>query len=334
MKRNERNELMAHEVEIRGGGASMMYVGAEPWHGLGTQVATEVTSAAALKVAGLDWDVVKKPIGVVSDLKVDDIPVVAQVIPGQYAAIRQDDGKILSIVSETYTIIQNREQFEFMDTLVGDGLAMYHTAGSLRGGKQVFLLVKLPESITIADWAVDQYILLTSSHDYTMPTRILWTPVRVVCWNTLSLALDDMRKSFSIRHTVNWKEKEQLARDTLQLSHIYYQALKQKLESLALIKMGDAILEDMLEKMYPISSTRMEGRISEVRSTVRELFFTGAGNDGKTGLDFVNAVAEYHDHREYRDSKNSSGEDKRFVAATEDYYGMKNLAVELVSGLA
>src|SRR5688572_2399179 len=122
---------MAHQLEIRNGQASMIYVGEVPWHGLGTRLDAPATSAEAIRAARLDWRVVKKPLCAVDGLAVQ--------ATNRFAVVRSDlwgkeDCPILGIVGPDYTPLQNREAFAFFDDIVGEGAAIYHTAGALGGG--------------------------------------------------------------------------------------------------------------------------------------------------------------------------------------------------------
>ena len=116
---------------------SMFYVREVPWHGLGTKVEEAPTSEEALRIAGLNWTVDQTPVYTDSGL----------LIPGYKANRRSTDGSILGIVSDRYKIVQNTEAFEFTDAIVGeteDGVVKYETAGSLCGGKRIWLLAKMP----------------------------------------------------------------------------------------------------------------------------------------------------------------------------------------------
>ena len=124
---------------------SMMYVREKPWHGLGTEVTEAPTSADALRFAGLDWNVRQEPV----------FNSRGGIVKGYKANVRDSDGSVLGIVSERYKVVQNEEAFKFTDELIG-GEVRYETAGSLREGKQIWLLAKLPERRVAGD-AVDPY---------------------------------------------------------------------------------------------------------------------------------------------------------------------------------
>jgi len=317
---------MSHKVE------TMMYAGQEPWHGIGEKVETEVTSAAAMKLAGLDWEVEKRSLATVSEKTVDGIPVVGLEVPNYKAIVRKSDNKVMSVVQDTYAPIQNSEQFDFMDSLVGEGLAMYHTAGALKGGRQIFMTVKLSGDYRIADHEVEKFLLLTSSHDYSGPMRVLWTPIRVVCWNTLSAALGPgVQRSVSIRHTRYWRNKQNEAREVLGLAEGYYQKLREQMEQMELKKLGEKVLLDVLEELYPINSPRSKAHVMNRRRKVRLLYRDGRGNSGKTTLDAYNAIVEEYDHRKRHDSKWMNAQEHKFIAAAEDRDGFKRRAFNILT---
>ena len=170
---------------------SMFYTGREvPWHGQGVSVESAPTSADAIRLAGLDWNVVQE------DVYADGVKAA-----GWRANIRDTDRKILGIVSDRYRIVQNGEAFAFTDDLIG-GEVRYETAGSLRDGRTVWLLARLPDREIVGD-KTETYLCFTNNHDGTGAIRACMTPVRVVCNNTLNLALSTARRSWSVKHTGN-----------------------------------------------------------------------------------------------------------------------------------
>jgi len=205
---------MAHEIE------TMFYHNVEaPWHGLGVPLNEPATAAEAIQAASLDWQV--KTVPVLADLG-DGMTCS---MPDTRAVVRDIDLSVLGTVGSRYRPIQNTESFEFFDSIIGEGQAVYETAGSLRGGKRVWILAKLPDSIRVVkDDIVDRYMLLCNSHDGTSACRVLFTPIRVVCMNTLGSALRQGKGSgCSIRHSGNIKEKVIQAQEALGLATSYFQ---------------------------------------------------------------------------------------------------------------
>ena len=180
---------MAHNLAMTNGKTAMAYTGDKPWHGLGTSVANAMTSAEAIGLAGLDWGVVKQPVYFANDISK------YKRIENKFATVRVDTMDPLGIVGNVYRPLQNKEAFSFFDAIVGDKLAMYHTAGALGKGERIWLLAKLPGEcwITPKD-NIEKFLLLTNSHDGYSSVEFMVTPIRVVCQNTLNMAFSDNSK--------------------------------------------------------------------------------------------------------------------------------------------
>ena len=192
---------------------TMMYVREKPWHGLGTMVEEAPTSLDALKLSGLDWTVEQKDIQVVD----------GEVVPNVKANIRSSDNKVLGIVSDRYKIVQNVDAFAFTDALIG-GDVHYETAGSLKDGKQIWLLAKLPDREIVGD-RTETYCCFTNTHDGSGAIRVCMTPVRVVCNNTLNFALQHATRSWSVRHIGDIQSKIHEAQITLKMADAYMNEL-------------------------------------------------------------------------------------------------------------
>lgn len=175
---------MAAEIE------TMFYTREKPWHGLGVRVAEAPNSADALHLAGLDWEVRKEPI----------YSADGSCIPGYKANIRDTDQKVLGVVTDRYKVIQNTEAFAFTDALLGEGVR-YETAGSLQGGRKIWLLAKLPQEYIMLGDRISPYLVFSNTHDGSGSVKVAITPIRVVCNNTLNLALANAKRSFSMIHT-------------------------------------------------------------------------------------------------------------------------------------
>lgn len=188
---------------------SMFYVREKPWHGLGTMVAEAPDSAAALRLAGLDWNVVQKDI-----MTVDG----SGAIPGFKANVRDTDGSVLGIVTDRYRVVQNAEAFSFTDELLGEGVR-YETAGSLQGGRRTWVLARLPHQYIINGEEITPYLVFMNAHDGSGAIKATMTPIRVVCQNTLNLALSTAKRSWSFNHTgdISGKEKEDIFRSSYEI---------------------------------------------------------------------------------------------------------------------
>ena len=154
---------------------TMFFVREKPWHGLGVKVADALSSADALAASGLDWEVVQQPIRTE-----EGTPV-----PGFKANVRDLDGKVLWIVSDRYRVVQNREAFAFTDKLLGEGVR-YETAGSLNGGRKVWVLARMPREYIMLGDRVSPYLVFSNTHDGSGAIRVAMTPVRVFRGTALS----------------------------------------------------------------------------------------------------------------------------------------------------
>ncbi len=221
---------------------TMFYAGREkPWHGLGTQVDAAPTSADALRLAGLDWRVDRKPIQVCGGRKIDSF----------FANVRSSDGAVLGVVSDRYKVVQNTEAFEFTDSLIGGDVPVrYETAGSLMGGRKIWLLARLPDTEIVGD-NTEPYLCFSNTHDGSGAIRVCMTPVRVVCNNTLNFALDGAKRSWSVRHTGDIKMKLQEARMCLDMANKYMDTLSKYADEMANRTVTDEQIAKVLDEMFP-----------------------------------------------------------------------------------
>jgi phage/plasmid-like protein (TIGR03299 family) len=183
---------MSHEVEMVNGVAQMAYAGETPWHGLGTKVAPDLSPIQIMSKAGLDWSVEKETMTTASGVEIE----------GKKALVRSSDNKVLDVVGDGWNPVQNETAFEFFSeyTLAGD--MEMHTAGSLKGGQMVWALAKIKESFDILGGdQVDSYLLFSNPHKYGKAIDVRFTPIRVVCNNTLSMSLGEkVANSVTLNH--------------------------------------------------------------------------------------------------------------------------------------
>lgn len=178
---------MAHEVEMINGVAQMAYAGEKPWHGLGVEVSNDLTPGQIMAKAGLDWTVEKQDLQTVSGTR----------IKGKQALVRSSDGSVLDVVGSDWNPVQNIDAFEFFSEFVMAGDMEMNTAGSLKEGRNVFALAKIKESFDIlGEDRVDSYLLFSNPHQYGKAIDIRFTPIRVVCNNTLTFSLNASSKNF------------------------------------------------------------------------------------------------------------------------------------------
>ncbi|QEM03729.1 DUF945 domain-containing protein [Mucilaginibacter rubeus] len=185
---------------------AFMSVKERAWHGLGQVVDRYLTSAEAIQVAGLDYEVEKWSLYACDQQGrySDDI-----FVPERFATVRADTNQVLGVVGSDYEIVQNRDAFKFFDAIVGGGDGvLYETAGALGNGERIFITAKLPGYIRVGnDDLIEKYLFLTTSHDGFGSITIAFTPIRIVCNNTLNAALRNMSNCHKIRHTESAKER-------------------------------------------------------------------------------------------------------------------------------
>ncbi len=176
---------MAHQVE------TMAYAGEVPWHGLGVPVSDDLTPQQIQTKAGLDWEVEKRDVFVKTDNGIDVR------IPGKKALTRSSDDRVFDIVGDDWNPIQNDEAFAFFNEYIAAGDMTMETAGALNDGRRVFALAKVKDSFSIlGDDRVDSYLLFSNPHEYGRAIDIRFTPIRVVCNNTLTFSLQSASKNF------------------------------------------------------------------------------------------------------------------------------------------
>ena len=269
---------------------SMFSTRVTPWHGLGKIVAEAPTSEDAIHLAGLDWDVVQQKIYLEDGTEIKDA----------YANVRSSDNKPLGIVGNRYQIVQNIEAFSFTDSLLGEGVK-YETAGSLKDGKTIWLLAKLPDKYEILGDKIDPYIVFTNTHDGTGSVKVAMTPVRVVCNNTLNMALHSATRTWTTRHTGDINKKLTDAQNTLQLAQNYMNETKVLFEKLNTVKMNDILLHRAVNNLVPIvpeMSTRQEENAKTIRADIITRYNDAPDlvDRDKTGARFIQAVADSTSH--------------------------------------
>lgn len=275
---------MAAEIE------TLFYVREKPWHGLGVRVENALSSKEALVAAGLDWNVVQKKV------YTED----GYVIPGYYANIRDTDNCTLGVVTDRYKIVQNHEAFAFTDGLLGKGVK-YETAGSLKGGKKTWLLARLPKQYRIAEDKVMPYLVFSNSHDGSGAIKVAMTPVRVVCNNTLNLALQSANRIWSAKHTGDIGNKLEDAKMTLFMAESYMNELAKESTRLSHKKISDAEVEEYIKMLLPIATDAtetVEQNVKKLREDLklRYYFAPDLQDTGKNQYRFINAVSDFATH--------------------------------------
>ena len=269
---------------------SMFYVRETPWHGLGTRVKEAPSSKDALVYAGLDWKVIQEPVYTDSQ----------ELIEGYKANVRDSDRRVLGVVTDRYKVIQNEEAFAFTDALLGEGVR-YETAGSLQGGKKVWMLARMPHEYIITGERISPYLLFSNTHDGSGAIKVALTPIRVVCNNTLNLALSTAKRSWSMIHTGDIQGKLQEAKDTLLLADRYMDSLGKEFENLRMKSMTDKQVMEYIEVLLPVEedgTMKQKRNIEHLREDLKMRYFDAPDlqDVGKNAYRFINAVSDFATH--------------------------------------
>src|SRR4051812_40810739 len=308
---------MAHGITRQD---SVMSVRRVPWHRLGVVLDERPdTLDDALEAAGLTWTVAKEPL-----YRAD-----AQLVEGHHATVREDTGRVLGVVSDDYVVVQNRDCFAFVANLLGSEL-VFETAGSLWGGRQVFITAVLPDHITVGGDHVRPYLVLSACHTGTGAIRAMTTPVRAVCANTVRAALERARSVYRVRHRGDPTGQLHEARAVLGMTVDYYRQFAAFGDRLALTPMSEKALRGVLAELYP-HDTALGGRALANRRRAREAvmatFRDGdtVGNAPGSKWCAWNAIVEHRDHDRRRRTPEG-----RWTRVVEDPNGVKARALDLI----
>jgi phage/plasmid-like protein (TIGR03299 family) len=252
---------------------SFMSVNKKAWHGLGQIVDQYPTSGEAMRFAGLDFEVEKRSIwthegnDAFRNLSVDNF----------FATVRTDTDQVLGVVGNDYEVVQNSDAFSFFDSIVeSDNGIMYETAGALGNGERIFITAKLPDYIKVGrNDLIEKYLFLTTSHDGFGSITAAFTPVRIVCANTLTAALGNMDNCVRIRHTQSAQERLKNAHKVMGLSNILSRDLDQIFNRWAKVRITDPQLKKLIQvAMAPNKETLksiLDGKEDEYSSRFKNV---------------------------------------------------------------
>lgn len=317
---------MAHELEIVDGQAHMAYVGEVPWHGLGKRVPADLSPEQMLKAANLDWVVEKRPM-FFEDGK-------SKVLTTSRALVRSTDSKLLTIVSDQWKPVQNIEAFQFFDDFVRAGDMNMHTAGSLKGGKIVWAMAEIKDSFTLFGGdKVEGYLLFSNPHEFGRSIDIRFTPVRVVCNNTLTFALEGTAKhAVKINHRSVFKPEE--VKEVLGIASNQLKNYKEQAEFLGSRKFKKETIVEYFNRVFPSlskdESKKMDLKKEPISRQAEEAMAVlhtqpGARYAEGSWWQAFNTVTYMADHKLGRSS------DTRL---TSSWYGMNRLKKEKALELA
>jgi phage/plasmid-like protein (TIGR03299 family) len=308
---------MAHELETVDGQTAFASLRQPAWHGLGTVFQDEVNTNQMLKLAHLDnWNVRLEDVAIPENFESDkSYSFVTRTNP--FDRTKND---VLGVVGERYVPLQNEDLFSFGDNLL-DGGGRWETAGSIRGGRVVFGSIALTDSITldpngIAD-KIDNYLLINTSHDGSIAIQASITPVRVVCANTLNLALTSLKgkknapkQTFKIRHTQTAEGKIAVAREALGLAKVYLDEFSTMAQDMIQTEITKKQFDDIVALAYPAPEKDAKGSFKKYDAKVDLLqaIYVGDYNNTISGTAWgaYNALTERLDW--YRSGRGGSNE--------------------------
>lgn len=278
---------MAHEVE------TMAYAGDVPWHGLGVKVSNDLTPEQIMVKAGCDWEVTKEPIMTESGIA----------IPGKNALVRSSDQKVFDIIGDDWKPVQNREAFQFFSEFVLAGEMEMHTAGSLKGGKNVWCLAKVNESFSInGDDQIDSYLLFSNPHEYGKAIDVRFTPIRVVCNNTLTFSLQAASKNFvKLNHRTVFDPD--MVKESLGIASEKFAKYKEMAEFLSSRKFSTEALIQYYNEVFPFTHkehtpVEVADDLSKNAKAAMEVLYTQPGAQYAEGSwwQALNSVTYLTDH--------------------------------------
>ena len=284
---------MAHEIDLTGAKPAMAYVGQVPWHGLGQQLTPSSPIEVWCKEAGMDWDIQATPSLYYQG---DDV----HCFPGRNVLLRSDTGGPLSIVSDSYKVVQPREVLEFYRDLVGTGGFELETAGCLFGGRKFWALARIGQEARIAGQDLLQgYLLLATSCDASLATTARFTSVRVVCNNTLSLAYrGDGQGVVKVPH--NSRFQPELVKAELGLAPDLWATFEEEVTTLSKLQISDKEALEFMIRLMGNEERGLDEQPEAISNILRLYKGQGRGSDLRsskgTMWGLVNGVTEFVDH--------------------------------------
>jgi phage/plasmid-like protein (TIGR03299 family) len=327
---------MSHNLATTNGKAAMFYTGDVPWHRLGTRLEQPATAREAIEVAGLAYQVELK------SLRTND----GNAVSTRKATVRADTNAVLGVVGNGYVPVQNSQAFGFLDAIVTDGSLRYHTAGALGKGEKIWMLAKLPGNIRVknSDDTVDKFLLLSNSHDGSAALRVYFTPIRVVCQNTLALAERRSEgQGVSILHKGDLQAKIKEAQEVLGFATRFYDDAEERINRLASHYPSQDQLSAYFKEIYPDPEEGKDNaRATNIRQELHRLFEEGIGHDTPeikhSSWMAFNAVTEFVDH--VRPSRGTNDGDRASRRLDSIWFGSGarlkqqawHLALQMTSG--
>lgn len=259
---------MSHEIEIIDGQAQMAYAGEVPWHGLGAQVSSDLSPNEMMIAAGLDWQVVKKP------MQYGNSDEDAVTIDNKAALVRESDNQLLSIVGNNWHPIQNEEAFSMFNEMCQAGDMEMNTAGSLKNGQIVWGLAKVKKSFALktdqGEDVVDSFLLFSNPHEFGKCADVRFSPIRVVCNNTLTAALSHGKSSVRITHRTAFDPEN--TKRLLGIADLKLETYQEAAEHLVSKRYTPETLVEYFNKVFPVSNQAKTLKVAD--SIIDRLSYT------------------------------------------------------------
>lgn len=286
---------MAHELEFVNGEASMAYAGDVPWHGLGVKVSNDLTPEQMLKAASLDWTV--NPVELFAEVGGKHLRT------GHRALVRSTDQKVIDVITDDWNPVQNIDAFEFFNDFVAHGDMSMETAGSLKDGKIIWALAKVKDSFDLFGGKdrVDAYLHFTNPHQYGQSIDVRFTPIRVVCNNTLTLSLNQKSKNMvKVSHRREFDADQ--VKEALGIAKHKLAKYKEMAEFLSQKRYTSENVVDYFKRIFPVLTTKAESTKDLSKSAERAIDIVkydsqpGAEYGKGSYWELFNAVTYMTDH--------------------------------------
>jgi phage/plasmid-like protein (TIGR03299 family) len=278
-------------------GQAALYTAVPAWHELGNVRLGGISDInEVLRLGGIGYGVDKRAVRYAWDSQ-------TRTAPGHFVTVRDDTGDALGTVGGRYEVVQNRSLFTFLEDLVNEHGVIWESAGALRGGRRVFVSMRVPETVTVDPGGLDDEIILfivaMNSHDGTSRAETVLTPWRPVCGNTERFATRDAKARWGIRHTSGAMDRILEARRTLGLTVKYADAFAAEETALARTDLAVAEFHKVIEDLWPLEQdapTRARNTAERRRQALEAMFRTETERAGRTAYAAERAITDYLDH--------------------------------------
>ena len=293
---------MAHLIEKND---HMAFAGAKPWHGIGTAMTGNPTIETAIRASKLDWEVESVPV-----FRQHPIDTALIRVDSARAIVRADTGEELGSCGPQWKPLQNRKAFEWFQPFLDEGLAEIETCGSLENGRRVWVLAKItgPQLEVGKGDMIEKYILLSNAHTGKHALRVGFVPIRVVCWNTLSVAhSDSASKLLRIRHSTRAGTALVKLRETMDVIHREFNFTAETFRKLEFLGISRSDLIKYGKRVFQIDSRTNTRSFVPIMESILQRFDGGMGNHGRSWWDAYNAVTEHLSYVSARSLENRYG---------------------------